>query len=118
MKRTPLKRRKPLKRIKPLRRTSPLKKAGKRTLAWAKARASLKIKFYKASITTCELGFPGCFRDNYLGFAHAKKRRNITTEEELKTVILACNACHDIIESMPESRMGEIVHQTINKRRP
>jgi len=83
---------------------------------WDKVRAELKIKFAWARITQCELNYPNCWKDQALGFAHAKKRRHLLPGE-LEVVILACNPCHDIIEKLPESEMAEIVYQVIKSRK-
>ena len=66
-------------------------------------------------ITACELRYPGCAFDNFLGFAHAKKRRKLP-KSELSVVILACNLCHDQIERLPEKEMQHIVMSVINAR--
>lgn len=94
----------------------PLPKKGKKMKKWEKTRDSLKDAFKRAGITTCELRFRYCWVDNALGFAHSKKRRNITTNEELQEVILACNTCHNRIERKPEAEMGAIVRGVINAR--
>lgn len=52
----------------------------------------------------------------YLTPAHSKKRRNITTPEELREVIIGCVHCHSLIELMPEIQMTEIVRNTISNR--
>lgn len=90
--------------------------AGKKTNAWEKERAKLKVRFLAWGITTCELFYPGCWRDNALGFAHAKKRRNLKPHE-LGEVILACNPCHDQIEILPETEMTKVVRGVITKRK-
>ena len=76
---------------------SPLKRLGKKGLAWEKVRRELKVKFQRAGITTCEIRGHGCWYDNGLGFAHAKKRRNLGPGE-LSVVALACCVCHDRID--------------------
>jgi hypothetical protein len=87
-----------------------------KTAVWHNIRRKIKPKFQKAGITRCELGYPGCWYDNALGFAHARKRRNLEPDQG-ETVILACTACHQIIERMPEPAMERIVLQTIKARR-
>ena len=77
-------------------------KPGKKTLAWNKTRAELKIEFEDMGITSCELQFPECTRDNFLGFAHTKKRRYVT---DLKRVVLACTNCHQTVEYTPDMEM-------------
>jgi len=90
-------------------------KSGKKVQAWEKERAKLKVKFYAWGITSCELHYPGCWNDSALGFAHARKRRNLKPHQ-LGEVILACNICHDKIESLPEEEMEEIVRSIIANR--
>ena len=97
-----------------VRRTA-LKKQGKKGDAWEKVRRALKPKFERAGIVRCELNFPQCMRDNFLGFAHAKKRRHLGPGE-LGIVIVACQHCHADIESRPESEMECIVLATIAAR--
>jgi hypothetical protein len=84
--------------------------------AWDKIRAELKVKFEAAGITACELHYPGCYRDNYLGFAHSRKRRNANTPELMREVILADGPCHDILEAMGEEEMCRVVREVIKNR--
>lgn len=93
-------------------RINPLGKKGK---AWAKARADLKTEFEAMGITSCELEYEGCAGDDYLGFAHAAKRRKLTAED-LPHVILACNFCHDQIEIKPPEEMKRIVDTICQER--
>jgi len=95
---------------------SPLKRLGKKGLAWEKVRRELKVKFQRAGITACEIRGHGCWYDNGLGFAHAKKRRNLGPGE-LSVVALACCVCHDRIEILPEQEMAEIVMRIIDSRK-
>ncbi len=90
---------------------SPMNRRGKKVRAWDSARAKLKVKFAAAGIMTCELRWGDCAFDNYLGFAHAQKRRNV---KDLSVVILACNFCHDQLEIMPN--MERIVMTVIVAR--
>ncbi len=94
-------------RTQPLKRT-PLRRVSKKNW-WEKLRPKLKKEFERAGITTCEVGYQGCWRDNGLGFAHSLKRRNIKTEDERREVVLACNCCHDKLEILPEHEMKRIV---------
>ncbi len=94
---------------------------GKKTKAWATARASIKRRFEKVGITTCELRGSEkvpheCGNDNYLGFAHDAKRRKLTAED-LYRVILICNFAHDIIEVWQPEKMKAIVNDTIQSRK-
>ncbi len=89
---------------------------GRRTVAWINARARLKKKFTAMGIMSCELGFPGCQRDDYLGWAHGKKRRHLVGAELEPLVCLRCQNCHQIIERMPEAAMEVIVRSVISGR--
>lgn len=82
---------------------------------WEDARKELKIEFEAKGITSCELGLPGCMRDNFLTFAHAKKRRKLE-DGELKVVALLCQNCHNEIEYLPAAKMEAIVMNIINNR--
>jgi hypothetical protein len=106
---------KTFKRSAPLARGGKLKR-GKKTKAWEKVRRSLKLEFVGMGIQTCELRLPGCAFDNLLGFAHALKRRNIHTDQDMRRVILACNICHDILEVQGEAQMARIVDGIIAGR--
>jgi hypothetical protein len=85
---------------------------GKKVRDWESARRKLKMRFEIAGITSCELRWGDCAFDNYLGFAHAQKRRNV---KDLNVVILACNFCHDQLEIMPN--MERIVTGVIAARK-
>lgn len=116
MKRTPLKPRKqPMKRSGFTKPRKPMRRVSAKNW-WEKLRPKVKVEFERAGITTCELTLAGCCHDNFLGFAHSLKRRNIKTEEEKREVILCCNVCHDFIERLPERRMWQIVKATIGAR--
>jgi len=82
---------------------------------WDAIRTRIKPLFLAAGITRCEIRLPGCALNNFLGFAHAKKRRNLTIPER-DVVVLACNTCHDIIEGCPEPLMQAFVLSIIAKR--
>jgi hypothetical protein len=90
-----------------------MKKRGPKVRSWEEERAKLKRRFLAVGIITCELRYAGCAFDDFLGFAHAEKRRNLS-REDLSVVILACNFCHDTIEIDP--RMKEIVTAVIAAR--
>lgn len=92
-------------------------KSGKRTIAWDKERAKLKVKFLSWGITSCELRYPGtCWGGYALGFAHAKKRRFLKPNE-IGIVVLCCNPCHDVLESLGHELMQEEVETTIELRK-
>lgn len=88
---------------------------GRRTKEWEAIRASLKPKFAAAGITRCELGLPGCWVDNGLGFMHRKKRRYCDAEE-LHICAIACTACHSIAEAMSHAEMYRMVDAVIRNR--
>lgn len=97
-------------------------KAGKKTLEWEKVRRTELIpQFEEWGITTCEIKIEGvCWNNNALGFAHTLKRRDITTPEQLRRVVLACNPCHDIVEHRCQEYFGvsmETYLEGIIKRR-
>jgi hypothetical protein len=100
---------------KPLARSSRMRALGKKGKAWASKRADLKVDFAAIGITSCELRYKDCANDDYLGFAHAAKRRKITNED-LGHVILACNFCHDSLEVMKPEDMKRIVDETVRNR--
>ena len=98
----------------PPKRRTPLRQIGKRGSEWTKVRASLKREFEARGITTCEAKLPGCWRDNGLGFAHTRKRRNVT---DLRRVALLCNHCHDEFERKPEPEMERLIEAIIAARK-
>lgn len=75
---------------------------------WAKCRTKLKEEFEIRGIMRCEVALPGCFRDNFLSFAHLHKRDWYKTRgnEELlgsfDQVLLACIPCHNKLEDDKE----------------
>jgi hypothetical protein len=96
-------------------RRKAVNKRGPRTKAWTNARRQLKREFAAMGIQSCELQYGGCWGDDTLGFAHAAKRRKLKPED-LKTVILACANCHDLIEFLPADEMKAVVERTIRLR--
>lgn len=86
------------------------------TQQWDNERRKLKKYFEETlGITVCELRLPGCSYNNYLSFAHSKKRREIHGEE-IREVVLACINCHTVIERMSHDEMYEIVRLIIENR--
>lgn len=74
----------------------PIKQIGlSKVQIWNRIRKQLKKDFEKAGITSCELKLEGCVHNNFLGFAHTKKRRDVT---DLRRVVLACQNCHERVE--------------------
>lgn len=94
----------------------PMRRAGKKVREWAAYRRRLKCIFVGLGVTICELRLPGCMVDNGLGFAHALKRRHITTHEDMMRVALLCNFCHSIIELQGEAKMSRIIDSIIARR--
>lgn len=95
-----------------------LPKAGKKVQAWDEIRTKeLKPAFKRAGITKCEAQFGGCYGDNYLGFAHQRKRRHCTTPELMRDVALLCARCHDKLEILPERDMALAIQAIIVTRR-
>lgn len=89
---------------------------GKKTLANMKANARLKREFEAKGMTTCELGYPNRTRDDFLSWAHGKKRRKLQGDELTTCVILACINCHEVIERMSPEGMLAIVQSVITER--
>lgn len=67
---------------------------GKKAKAGAKANRLLKAECVRLGIYTCELGYEGCTRNNFLSFAHVAKRRELKAGELETAAILACWSCH------------------------
>lgn len=88
---------------------------GKKTKEWSSERDVLKEEFEKLGIIQCEIGLPGCVKNNFLGFAHLDKRRNLT-KEDLPQVVLACDPCHDHVELLNRIRMRKILTEIIKNR--
>lgn len=93
----------------------PLKKTSKKVDEWTTARGELKKLFEANGTIACELNYPKCWKKNALGFAHIAKRRELGIGE-LKSVILACNSCHQIIEQKPHAEMRKIIGDIIENR--
>ena len=94
------------------RRRAALKRAGRKARRWAKVRRELKAEFEARGITRCEV----CGADDRLGFAHSRKRRNITTDEEMREVALLCNTHHDELELQGEEKMRPQIQAIIRRR--
>lgn len=115
--RTPLKAKTSIKRtaMKPKRKKICLW-VGKKTREWLTVRARLKRRFNAAGITSCELGYPNCWKDEALGFAHGRKRRHLKDNEIETLVALCCTPCHNRIEVLPAPAMLAIVQSVISER--
>lgn len=74
-------------------------------VAWHRERKKLKLIFQQKGIIHCEIKLIGCWGNNALGFAHKHKRIWYFKKENRKLlgsfeeVLLACNPCHQKIES-------------------
>lgn len=86
-----------------------------KTTQWAKIRKELKKEFEAKGITKCEMGLPGCWRDNGLSFAHLDKRRYLK-EEDLKEVVLTCISCHQFVEYKGRPIMRSMLTKAIKRR--
>ncbi len=89
-----------------------LVKQGPKTKEWKNVRVQLKKEFERMGVTSCEAKLNGCFYNNYLGFAHSEKRRNVT---DLKEVALLCNNCHHKVEYFCEKYTGLTMNKYINR---
>jgi len=98
-----------------LQRGGKLRPLGKKGKTWKAKRDELKALHKAIGVTTCELRYEECAVDDYLGFAHAAKRRKLS-KEDLGHVILACNFCHDKLEVMPPEQMKRIVDTICRER--
>lgn len=97
----------------------PLKRIGKKTKASLNAVIQMKKAFLEMGIVTCEIKLDGCLKNNFLSFAHIKKRRYLKEEDLLKGV-LACYECHRKVEYECEKWTGKSMEifltNIINKR--
>lgn len=89
---------------------------------WSDGRAKLKTIFRDMGITECELnGATGvkCTPKNFLGFAHIKRRNNLTEEETVDPhfVVLACQPEHDALDFRMPKAEAEKLMETIIKAR-
>jgi hypothetical protein len=75
-------------------------------------RSKLKRQFERWQITVCEM----CGSGLYLGFAHRRKRRFITDDDELTQVALLCVTCHERIEHSSHEEMFEAITSLIEQR--
>ena len=65
-------------------------------------RKKLKQEYLDRGIIECEVNLQGCYRNNFLSFAHKDKRiKYLKRPNDLwtfKETIIACIPCHQIIE--------------------
>jgi hypothetical protein len=92
-------------------------KAGRKVKAWEATRRELKVKYAAMGITSCELRYEGCKRDDWLSFAHGRKRRKLEGDELSTLTILACTPCHAKIEFLPADEMLRIIESVITNRK-
>ena len=96
------------------RRINPVGKKGR---ANARANRERKPLYEKAEITRCEVRGPRCTPDNYLTWAHGRKRRNLKPGELEDFTVLACQNCHwDVLEKGGELKMTPLVQAIIDAR--
>lgn len=95
-----------------------IKRNGRKVNDWIRVRRQLKAEFEARGITRCEFNLsPDCKRDNWLSFAHSKKRRFITTDAELRECALACTPCHNELDlRMTHAEMYDAVRNVIARR--
>lgn len=96
-------------REQPAKERKPAFKKGPKVKQWDADRAKLKVAFFRAGITRCELGYTGCMGNAFLTFAHSKKRRFVITKDDREEVALACQNCHNVIEHKSHVVMQGIV---------
>lgn len=92
---------------------------GKKTQHWENARVVLKKTFEAWGITRCEIKTSECVFDNFLGFAHVDRRRNLTPEDvkSPNKVVLACQPCHHIVDFiMDRKEARELLEKIIENR--
>lgn len=103
------------------------KKEMSKTDRYDRIRAILKTIFASYDVTRCEARIQAserwpkhlCRPWFGLGFAHSKKRRELTDEELCTDVILACADCHDLLDlHMTHDEMYGYVQQVVNRRIP
>lgn len=92
----------------------PIKQIGKKGKININATKELKDYFFKHGITTCEIQLAGCWKI-IMGFAHGKKRNDLTPEELRKFAIGACNPCHQKIEYDCVKHTGLTMEQFVGK---
>lgn len=98
-----------------------IRKIGKKSKLNLEANVILKSDFQRMGITRCEVQLNDCW-GVIQGFAHGKKRRDLTLAELKKFAIGSCNACHHKIEYECEKWTGmtmeQFVRMTIKNRTP
>ena len=93
-----------------------------KTAEWRRVSRQLKVEFQAMGITACELRLEGCWRNDWISFAHAVKRNAIrrdaerTDPESIWYVILCCVPCHQQIERLPKPEMRAAVIRVVEAR--
>lgn len=84
-------------------------KPGKKTLNWEEGRPRLKVIFRENGITTCEIKLKICKHNNFLGFAHTRRRARLTQEQVVDPhfVVLGCNPCHEYVDFKMDRKKAE-----------
>jgi len=122
MKRSYIKRKQELKRVHIRRQRKSLNPIGKRGRENQKVCREKKQELLNLSIVTCEARLDGCTYDNYLSFAHTRKRRHMgkweSAERELNMKESACLCwnCHWNLEKLGEEKMAEEIRAIMARR--
>lgn len=90
----------------------PIKQIGKKGEKNLEANKELKATAIKLGITDCEIKLDGCWKI-IMGWAHGKKRGDLTPAELKKFAIGACNPCHQKIEYDCEKWTGMTMEQFV-----
>jgi len=94
----------------------------KKVLAWEDGRKLLKKEFKENGVTECELiGIKEiiCKKDNFLGFAHIRRRNTLTPEQVVDPhfVVLACQPHHEYVDfKLPKPQAEKILDEVVRKR--
>ena len=75
-----------------------MNKLGKKGKANAAALRIQRLAFAEARIFICEGRWQGCLGTYTVGFAHTKKRVDLSPDELTYAVCLLCTSCHNRIE--------------------
>ena len=96
-----------------------LNKLGKKTIAWQDGRQELKEVFKENGITSCEIKGKDCKNDNFLGFAHVRRRNTLTPEQitDPHFVVLACQPDHEFVDfKMKNAESEKLLNKIIKER--
>lgn len=73
----------------------------------------------EAGIYSCELNLPGCQYGMFPTLAHAMKRREIESLEDLEDVVWLCQRCHQFVEALGDRKiitMEMVIHKLQENR--